>query len=597
MPKGGGAQPLSVYLTIKKQNERYQAKLLDVTSSKVLKFDGSGATPLEAYASVFADWKGDNEYPTGGRVVHRFSPTGWKHGNSFSTTTTWKKAKDWVDGIITVGGLIVGALLLAAPDATITKVLGAALMAAVVARSSVAIYERINKGGDTLSGENVLDAIAIVTAFTGITGSVLRTYGIKAANPMMYRAGNWMIMSTLAGDAGTFVYASTEAISTIKAIQADPTLDDAQKLQALLRILSSLFLNGALLIVTNRDLVKSGLKPTDFIKKDLPPGTQPELDVGTRLDVEYELKKAGKWDKDTRKLSDEAVLDKLHTHRQREQAKAEIAKIEAQLSPDAKAELELISKGKQPEDVWGQLERHDAVKYLEGRARGKREAAAKQAAADARFADAQDKISKSGFLKRPLVKQKIAEKDTDNVQSLLAEHLAELQAQKDFDAKDGYRVFDDVDVGEQFGDFKTKAEAEASLPPGKELPLYTFDGKVWRRLTNLDVLAIRDVKGKKKAEISQYIEVKSGKNDSHAGAKKQQTKAIDALAQIASGNDKIRLHHHRNKDITDAIDASTGSADKAKTAGPDDKQFDLKLGLTQKELKKLAKMIIEDAHK
>ncbi len=598
MPEGGGAQPLSLYLTVKKEGAAYKAQLIDVTSSKVLKFDGTGTIPLDAYEAVFADWEGDNEYPTGGRIVHRFKPSGWKKGKSFATTTTWKKSKEWVDGIITVGGVIVGALLLAAPDATITKVLGYTLLAAVVARSSVAIYERIDKGGDTLSTENILDGVAIVTAFTGITGSVLRTHGINTVRPMMYRVGNWTIMSTLAADVGTFVYASAEAIATIKAIQANPQLDESQKLVAILRIMSGLFLNGALLIVTNRDLVKSGLKPTDFIKRELPKGASPDLDIGTRLDVEYELKKAGKWTKETSKLSDEAVLDKLFKVRARKEAKAKISEIEAKLSPDAKAELHEFSKGKDPEEVWGFLERQkDPVKALEGRARSKREAARKVAESNARFNTVHDQLSKSGFLNRPLVSADIAAKDKNALRSKIAEHLAELQAKKDFDTKEGYRVLDDIDVSEQFGTYRTLAEAMADVPKGKIYPLYELGGKVWRRLTNIDVLVVRDIKGKSKSEVTQFKEVKSGKHDSPAKAKKQQQTTIDALAEVAAGNDKIRLHQHRHNDITDKIDARTATADKAKTAGPDDKAFETKLGVTQGELKKLATRIIEEAHK
>src|SRR5262249_52773022 len=160
-----------------------------------------------------------------GRVLHRFAPTGWGGGNGFETSTAWKTAKEWVDGIITIGGFVIGALLLAAPDATITKVLGAAMMALVVARSSVAIYERLHTGGALSSQENVLDGIAIATAGFGITGSVLRGAGLKVVGPTMYRIGNWMIMGAVAGDAGTFVYASAQAVSALKTIQADPTMN------------------------------------------------------------------------------------------------------------------------------------------------------------------------------------------------------------------------------------------------------------------------------------------------------------------------------------------------------------------------------------
>jgi hypothetical protein len=200
-----------------------------------------------------------------------------------------------VDGILQVGGFLVGMLLLADPDPTISKLLGGLIMAAVVARSSVAIYERIRNGGDVLSTENILDAVAIVTSFVGLGGGALRSIGITARSPITYRVGNWMIMSAVAGDAGTFLYASAEAIASLRTIQADPTLDEGQKSGELLRIMGSLFMSGALLIATNRELFRNGLKPHDFVKSDLQPGMKPELDVGARLDAEYELKKGGQW--------------------------------------------------------------------------------------------------------------------------------------------------------------------------------------------------------------------------------------------------------------------------------------------------------------
>jgi len=326
MSSGGGAQPLALQLTIHDVGGIWNARLIDSTSKKVLMADGAGATPLAAYAEVFETWRTDNEYPTGGHIVHRFAPPGWSQGPSFSTTTSWKKAKDWVDGIIQVGGFLVGALLLADPDPTISKLLGGVLMAAVVARSSVAIYERIHNGGDALSTENILDGVAIVTAFLGIGGGVLRNAGIKAVNPTTYRVGNWMIMSAVAGDAGTFIYASSEALASLNVIQSDPTMDDSQKSGEMLRIMASLFVTGAMLIASNRDLIRNGLKPNDFVKSDLQPGMKPELDVGARIDAEYELKKAGQWTKETSKLTDEAVLDKVFTHRSRQELESSLAK-------------------------------------------------------------------------------------------------------------------------------------------------------------------------------------------------------------------------------------------------------------------------------
>jgi hypothetical protein len=165
-----------------------------------------------------------------------------------------------------------------------------------------------------------------VTSFVGLGGGTLRGIGVTARSPLTYRVGNWMIMSAVAGDAGTFVYASAEALASVRAIQADPTMDDGQKSGELLRIMGSLFLSGAMLITTNRELFRSGLKPHDFVKSDLSPGMKPELDIGARLDAEYELKKGGQWAKETSKLSDEAVLDKVFTQRSRQDLEAGLAK-------------------------------------------------------------------------------------------------------------------------------------------------------------------------------------------------------------------------------------------------------------------------------
>jgi hypothetical protein len=324
---GGGAQPLAMHLTAREAGGTYEVRLIDATSKKVLKFDGSGSSALAAYASAFEAWRTSNEYPTGGRVVHKFAPSGWTQGDGFSTTTSWKTAKEWVDGILQVGGMIVGALLLANPEPVITKWLGAVLIAAVVARSSVAIYERIRNGGGVVSSENVLDAVAIVTSFMGVTGGALRSAGLKGAvSPTSYRVGNWLIMGAIAADGGTFVYASSEASAALRVVQADPTLDDGTRAGEMLRIMSSLFLTGAMLIASNRDLIRNGLKPHDFVKSDLEPGMKPELDAGARLDAEYELKQAGQWTKETSKLDHGALLDKLFTNRSRQELETALAK-------------------------------------------------------------------------------------------------------------------------------------------------------------------------------------------------------------------------------------------------------------------------------
>jgi hypothetical protein len=277
----------------------------------------------------------------------------------------------------------------------------------------------------------------------------------------------------------------------------------------------------------------------------------------------------------------------------REESEAQLLALRDKLSPGAKAELDEISKGKQPEEVWGDLHgKGDPAKYLEGKARKKADGPKKAADKEARIAETHQRLRDTGFFDSPLIKQEIARGDTKSVRGHIAEHLAKINAEAEFKGKADHLVLDDVDVSRQFGTFKTVADAEASLPPGEKKPLYFLDGKVWERLTNFDVLVLN------KREVVRMQEVKSGKSDQHSKAKQQQEeKAVPAMAAIAAGDKTVRLHHHRKTDITDTIDAATADSSKAKTTGPDDKGFEMKLGVTTSDLNRLANDIVEQATK
>jgi hypothetical protein len=295
-PEKGVTLPLAMYLTVKGDGTSWSANLIDATSSKVLRFSGSGDSPQAAYVDAFGSWQTKNEYPTGGRVVYRFDPVVFKgpggvEQRSFSTTTPWKTAKEWWDNILTIGSIIVGGLLLLAPEATFTKALGIALLAAATARSVIAIKERMDIGYEALSKENILDGIAIAASVTGIGGAALRSAGVKAASPLITKVGTALIITSAAADVGTFLYVSAEAISALRAIQADPTLDEAQKQTEFMRVVATLFMSGAMIVLSNKDLIKGTGKLA--IKEKLELSGKVELDANTRLDMELELKATG----------------------------------------------------------------------------------------------------------------------------------------------------------------------------------------------------------------------------------------------------------------------------------------------------------------
>lgn len=298
LPSGGGAQPLAVHLTLRCTGGVWHARLIDSTSADVVHFDGEAATAPAAQQAALRAWSADHPYPRGGTVTYRgaaFAP-----GGSFETTTAWNTAKAWVDGILTVGGVVVAGLLLLTPEpTTATKWLGAIILAASVGRSAVAIYENVTIGIPPTDSRNVLEGLSIVTALVGASGSALRQVGVSAVRPTVYRTGNYLVMTALAGDVGTLAFATEAAYAQLRAAQNDPTLDEGQRAMAVLRVVSSVMLNGGMFFVSNRDLMRQGLRRSDFFRTDpaavvrgTPPGDV-RLETGARLDIAAELRAAG----------------------------------------------------------------------------------------------------------------------------------------------------------------------------------------------------------------------------------------------------------------------------------------------------------------
>ena len=309
---GRGVQPLNIYVSGRKQASGWKVRLLDMTSSDVYSRDGEGATQLEAYEMAFRAWIDDHPYPHGGTVTYQFPGTGLRVPTSFKTKdTAWDTVKRWVDGVLLIAGV-----LLAVPEPSmLTKVIAGIIVTAGVARSAVAIYENLQVGIDPLDKRNVLEGISIVTSTLGLSGTLLRSAGITTMSPMVYRAGNWMVMGSLAGDAGTLAFMAYDAYASLQAIRANPTLDEGQKSMETMRVIAQLMASGTLFFVSNRDLFKQGIRPSEFIKPKSPDVRLGEaLPPATKLDFGVELRKAGDIHTAERirtgKVSDQEILDR-----------------------------------------------------------------------------------------------------------------------------------------------------------------------------------------------------------------------------------------------------------------------------------------------
>ncbi|HMG71995.1 MAG TPA: DUF4157 domain-containing protein [Pyrinomonadaceae bacterium] len=355
-----GIQPITIYLSVEKYYGAAKAKLIDVTGKKVIEFVATGQTGFEAIAKAFEKWMAINPYPQGGSVVYTFKPHGWNLTNNFSTNRSDKEAEEWVDGILKVGGFILGALLLIVPEPTaVTKVAGYALMALSIARSATQIYKNLELGYGALDKENVIEGLSIVTAFMGASGSMMRAVGaeVRAVRPLVYRVGNILVMGSLAGDVGTLVYATEEALAALKAAEGDPTLSDAEKGEQAIRVISGLLASAALVFVSNKDLFKN-IKSSDFIKQRLPASEKVEIGKATRLDLELEMRNAGADPIELRKLENRELLGAFLTMQRRQTATKRLTELRNGLSDAAIKEFDALrAQHDSPESFAAEIEK------------------------------------------------------------------------------------------------------------------------------------------------------------------------------------------------------------------------------------------------
>lgn len=300
MPEGAGVQPLTIQISSHQDGGQWVTHLIDMTSKDVFDREGRGSTPLEAHRAAVRAWIADHPYPRHGTVTYRFPAAGWDVPTSFRTKdTAWDTAVAWLDGIVTVGGYLAAGLLLAAPEATVTKWLGYTILVLSVARSGIAIYENLNSGVAITDTRNVIEGLSILTSVLGVGGPQLRAAGIRNVRPAMFRAGNAAMVIGLGTDVGVLVLVASDGLEQLRAVQADPTLDEGQKAAATIRLAGVLGVQSLLMLQSHRELFQRGISVSDFVRTDPRASAlvgahgEIEMTTGSRLDVAVEFRRAG----------------------------------------------------------------------------------------------------------------------------------------------------------------------------------------------------------------------------------------------------------------------------------------------------------------
>jgi hypothetical protein len=201
------------------------------------------------------------------------------------------------------------------------------------------------------------------------------------------------------------------------------------------------------------------------------------------------------------------------------------------------------------------------------------------------------KLNDTGFYENEGIRDLIANGRRKDVKSQAAEYIGRFEARQEFKPEDRYEVWGDVEPVEQFGEYKTLADAIADHP-GEAPKIHELNGQVWKHITDIDVFVIQRDAGGGKARVAALEQVKTGKEKAIRG-EEQNLAALNAMKEIAAGNPKIRLHLNRRFDITDAIDFTTATKAEVRTRGAEGKTgFTKSLKLTEVELDALVDLIL-----
>jgi hypothetical protein len=326
---GGGIQPLTLYLTMRRTGTGFSAVLIDATTKDMSPYPGTGGGSQEAADAAFQRWQERNPYPIEGLVVYRYVlPDKTILRGRFTTTTREKEIEKFIEDILTTGGYVVAVLLLLAPEATVTKALALGMLGLGVGYGVHRISRNVELGIGAFDSRNILEAIGILGSAVGIGGSALRSAGLRAARPLIARAGNWMVISTLATNVGTLTYVGYESYEMLRASASDPSLSDSARIALLARTAGQLLSQSVMIVVSVKDLLRGGLRRSDFFATRGPgladlPTLEPttgrplvDLDPGSRIDLQAELVRRGATPAEVIKLSDTELLAQLHSVQQ-----------------------------------------------------------------------------------------------------------------------------------------------------------------------------------------------------------------------------------------------------------------------------------------
>lgn len=215
---------------------------------------------------------------------------------------------------------------------------------------------------------------------------------------------------------------------------------------------------------------------------------------------------------------------------------------------------------------------------------------------------AKQALSEQGIFDLKVIREATKSGSLDELTSSLAEAIQRTQLAGEYPPEKNFRILSNVEIVREVPGFsKISAWQVAERTAGRSGDvggLYEKNGKLWKSITEMDALVVKEGKGGKLRPV-ELEEMKSG-SESAKSARAKNQKAVAGLTEVASGRPEVKIFDRTGKNTlgderTGDFDLSGLSELKTTTRGAPDKiSFDKNIPFPRKVLKEVAKLILKD---
>lgn len=160
------------------------------------------------------------------------------------------------------------------------------------------------------------------------------------------------------------------------------------------------------------------------------------------------------------------------------------------------------------------------------------------------------KLTDWGILEDPAVKKAAKGGDVNELTGQLGEAIQRTLLEAEYPASKGYRILSNLEIVREVPNFdsiaKWQAAEQAAGRPGNVGGLYEAGGKLWKSITEMDALVVKETPAGKLKPV-EIESMKSGEGSTPSKAQAQNQKAVDGLRAIEAGEPGVKIFERPGK--------------------------------------------------